>query len=217
MKTENELLAKAKAGHAPSIDALMEQYKPLVKSKAKDYYTPSGDAEDLIQEGMIGLYKALLGFDRELGSRFSSFAAVCIERQIQTAVKTALRQKHMPLNSSVSLDGQDDEGGVPISEKLASSRAQEPETLLMGQEAARMIGGAIQGLLSKLELATLRLHVEGRAIGEIAEMLGATKKSVDNALQRGRRKVGRVIFGGTGKAPGRNNGRKQKVGEAECV
>ena len=209
--TENEIIARAKEGNAAALDALMEKYKPLAKSKAKEYYISSGDPEDLLQEGMIGLYKAVLSFNQAYGKQFSAFAAVCIERQIQSAVKASLRQKHIPLNTSLSLEQQmetsDAEGGRNLRDKLVDYKAQDPEAMLLGQETAKLIGETIQSLLSKLELATLKLYMEGRAISEIAEMLDITKKSVDNALQRIRRKIGRMIFGGTGKAPRRNYGR----------
>ena len=208
---ENDIITRAKQGHAASLDALLEKYKPLAKSKAKEYFITSGDPEDLIQEGMIGLYKAVRSFDETHGKQFSMFAALCIERQIQSAVKASLRQKHIPLNTSLSLDRQiesrDLEDGQTFQEKLADNKAHDPETVLLGQETARIIGEAIQSLLSKLELVTLKLYMEGREISEISETLGISKKSVDNALQRVKRKVGRMIFGGTGKASRRNYGR----------
>ena len=214
--TENEIITKAKEGHQASLDTILEKYKPLAKSKAKDYFITSGDPDDLLQEGMIGLYKAVLSFNQSLGNQFSTFAAICIERQIQSAVKASLRQKHVPLNTSLSLDWHRDEqdtvDGQAFGEKLVDNKAHDPETVLLGQETARLIGEAIQGLLSKLELVTLRLHVEGQAISEISEVLGISKKSVDNALQRVKKKIGRMIFGGTGKTSRRNHGRQQKMG-----
>ena len=209
--TENEVIFKAKEGHAASLDALMEKYKPLAKLKAKEYFITSGDPEDLIQEGMIGLYKAVLGFNPVYGKQFSAFAALCIERQIQSAVKASLRQKHIPLNSSISLDLQissREDGSQNLQDKLSDNKTHDPETMLLGQEAAKLIGDMIQNLLSGLELATLKLHMEGRAISEIAEILNISKKSVDNALQRTRRKVGRMISYGTTKASRRYYGRQ---------
>ena len=209
--SENEIITKAKEGHAASLDALLEKYKPLAKSKAREYFISSGDPDDLIQEGMIGLYKAVLSFDQNLGKQFSAFAALCIERQIQTAVKASLRQKHIPLNTSLSLDwqmeSQDFDDGQNFQDKLMDNKAHDPETVLLGQETARIIGEAIQDLLSKLELVTLKLYMEGRAISEISEVLGISKKSVDNALQRVKKKLGRMIFSGSGKASRRNYGR----------
>ena len=219
--TENEIITKAKEGHGAFLDALLEKYKPLAKSKAREYFISTGDPDDLIQEGMIGLYKAVLSFNQALGKQFSSFAALCIERQIQSAVKASLRQKHILLNTSLSLDwpieSQDSEGGQTFQEKLVDNNAHDPETVLLGQETAKMIGDAIQELLSKLELVTLKLYMEGRTMSEISEVLGISKKSVDNALQRVKKKLGRMIFGGTGKASRRNYGRQQKVGESERV
>ena len=218
---ENEIILMAKEGHEASLDALLEKYKPLAKSKAKEYFITSGDPEDLIQEGMIGLYKAVLSYNQAFGKQFSTFAAMCIERQIQSAVKASLRQKHIPLNTSLSLDQQMDmqetESSKMIRDKLVDNKAHDPETVLLGQETARVIGEAIQSLLSRFELVTLKLHMEGRAISEISEVLGISKKSVDNALQRVKKKVGRMIYGGTGKASRRNHGRQQKMGEGSRV
>ena len=214
---ENEIITKAKEGHAASLDALLEKYKPLAKSKAREYFISTGDPDDLIQEGMIGLYKAVLSFNHALGRQFSTFAALCIERQIQSAVKASLRQKHIPLNTSLSLESHESEDGPSLGEKLADNKAHDPETVLLGQETAKIITEAIQEILSKLELITLKLYMEGRAISEISEILGISKKSVDNALQRVKKKLGRMIFGGTGKASRRNYGRQQKVGEGARV
>lgn len=216
MMIENEQIRLAKEGSAAAMEALMEKYRPLAKAKARDYYTPCGDSDDLLQEGMLGLYKAVLGFNFSLGKPFAPFAALCIERQIKTAVTAALRQKHIPLNTSVPLESPDDTDELAF-RKLADKKAADPEAVLIGNETARMLSEAVQKHLSRLELATLKLHMEGRTLGEISELIGTSKKSVKNALQRTRNKIERMIFCGGGKAHRRDNGRKQAVGAGECV
>ena len=218
--TENELLRAANAGNKNALEALLEMYKPLAKSKAREYFLVNGDPDDLIQEGMIGLYKAVVGFNDSFGRPFRSFANQCIERQIQSAVKASLRLKHVPLNNSLSLDVQsNNEGEVQqtLIDKLPGGKSGDPEAALISREAAEIISEIIRENLSKYELLTLKLHVEGRPVSEIAALVGKSVKSVDNALQRIKRKIGRKVFGGTGKAFRRYHGRQQKVGEGTRI
>jgi len=138
IKSDELLVAEARGGNTASLDMLMNRYKPLTKSKAKDYYIIGGDLEDLIQEGMIGLYKAVLSFDREKCVNFAPFATLCVVRQIQTAIKAASRHKHLPLNMSVSLHNEET---PEISlDKIPDHRTTNPEDLLLGLEAYRNIG-----------------------------------------------------------------------------
>ena len=218
--TENELIKAANAGNKNALETLLEMYKPLAKSKAKEYFLKSGDPDDLIQEGMIGLYKAVVGYDDSFGRTFSSFAAQCIERQIQSAVKASLRQKHEPLNNSLSLDSQANQNGEAqetFMEKLADIKSNDPEAAFISREAAEIISDIIKKNLSKYELETLKFHVEGRSVSEIAALVGKPAKSVDNALQRIRRKIERKVFGGAGKTFRRHHGRQQKVGEGARI
>ena len=177
MTTDEHLVSEARDGNTASLDQLMNRFKPLVKAKAKDYYLTGGDLEDLIQEGMIGLYKAVLDFDRAKNVKFTTFAALCVARQIQTAIKAASRQKHMPLNSSELL-----EDNIPHS-------SNNPENLLLDFEAYRDMGDFINKNLSHLELDVLMLYLDNKSHMQIAEQLGKNMKTVDNALQRIRRKI----------------------------
>jgi len=194
LKNDEKLVAASRGGDKAAIDMLMQRYKPLVKAKAKDYYLTGGDLEDLIQEGMIGLYKAVLDFDPSKGAQFSSFATLCVVRQIQTAIKAASRQKHMPLNTSVSLHNED----TPALqlEKIPDHRLSNPETLFLGLEAFRDIENFLHENLTRLEYDVLIRHIDGKTHIEIADLLGKNVKAVDNALQRARRKIGKGTIDG---------------------
>jgi len=188
------LVTKARSGNTASLDILMNRFKPLVKAKAKDYYLKGGDLEDLIQEGMIGLYKAVLDFNPHKNAKFASFATLCVVRQIQTAIKAANRQKHLPLNTSLSLYNEET---PEISQGLVTDRRLgNPEDLLLGIEAYHDIDDFIHENLSKLEFDVLIRHIDGKTHVEIAESLGKNLKTVDNALQRIRRKIGKGIADG---------------------
>jgi len=188
---DETLVSQARGGNTSALDLLMNRFKPLVKSKAKDYFLTGGDLEDLIQEGMIGLYKAVLDFDPAKNVKFSSFATLCVVRQIQTAIKAASRQKHMPLNTSLSLHSE----ATPETnfDKIPGSRLSNPETLVLGHEAYKDIENFIRENLSDLEYDVLTLHMDGKTHLEISEALGKNLKTVDNALQRIRRKIGKSI------------------------
>ena len=191
IKSDELLVAEARSGNTASLDMLMNRYKPLTKSKAKDYYIIGGDLEDLIQEGMIGLYKAVLSFDCEKCIKFAPFATLCVVRQIQTAIKAASRRKHLPLNMSVSLHNEET---PEISlDKIPDHRIINPEDLLLGLEAYRNIGDFINENLSKLELNVLMLHIEGKTHAQIADIIDKNLKTVDNALQRIKRKISKGI------------------------
>jgi len=185
MANDHELVASARGGDTAALDLLMHSFKPLVKAKAKDYFLTGGDMEDLIQKGMIGLYKAVLDFDPSKNVKFASFATLCIVRQIQTAIKAASRNKHQPLNTSLPLDSTD----TTDFDKIPDHRAHNPETLMLGRETYQDIDKLIHGNLTQLEYNVLALHMDGKNHAKIAETLGKTTKSVDNALQRIRRKI----------------------------
>ena len=178
METNENLIAEFNAGNKHALDILLNRFKPLVKTKAKAYYVIGGDPEDLIQEGMIGLYKAVLDFDIEKGS-FTTFATLCIVRQLQTAIKTAARQKHSPLNESLSLE----------TTELPSGRTNDPETLLLSREALQDMEDFIERNLTPLERDVLTLYLDGKTHAEIADTLGKNLKSIDNTLQRIRKKL----------------------------
>jgi len=198
--SDEQLISNARAGDTTALDILLRRLKPLVKNKAKAYYITSGDPEDLIQEGMIGLYKAVLDFNETKNANFAAFASICIVRQIQTAIKAAARQKHMPLNNSLSLNNEitTDETDTPETylDKLPDREINDPEALFLGQEALRDIGDFIKHNLTELEHSVLMLHMEGKSHAEIAVALGKKNKSIDNTLQRIRKKIGRNIKSG---------------------
>ena len=176
--TDETLAQAAAAGNTAALDALMTRFKPLVKSKAAPYFLSGGDRDDLIQEGMIGLYKAVLDYDPAKNPIFAAFAALCINRQILTAVKTAARHKHAPLNASLALEEADH----------APAR-HTPESLLISRESSNDIANFLREGLSTLEHNVLMLHMEGLSQAQITQTLGKTAKAVDNALQRARNKV----------------------------
>lgn len=182
---DETLVEKSRQGDENALDILLQRYKPLVKSKVKTYYQAGGDPEDLIQEGMIGLYKAVLGYDSTKRVTFAAFAALCILRQVQTAIKTASRLKHIPLNTSLSLDNE-------TGEQLPAHRDNDPEALFLGREALKHIDDYIKTNLSELEYSVFVLHMDGKSHMEIADALGKSAKSVDNTLQRIRRKIEKI-------------------------
>jgi RNA polymerase sporulation-specific sigma factor len=187
-KTNNEaLVSEFRAGNKHALDILLNRFKPMVKTKAKAYYVIGGDREDLIQEGMIGLYKAVLDFDIEKGN-FTAFAGLCIVRQLHTAIKMAARHKHSPLNESISLDTPEDTGET-YKDKLPSSRVNDPEALLLSREALRDTEDFIKRNLSPLERDVLTLYLDGKTHAEISRALGRDLKSTDNTLQRIRKKL----------------------------
>ncbi|MCL1882918.1 MAG: sigma-70 family RNA polymerase sigma factor [Defluviitaleaceae bacterium] len=184
---DEKLVENFRLGDKQALDILLNRFKPLVKSKAQAYYVLGGDAEDLIQEGMIGLYKAVLDFDSSKNKNFAAFASLCIVRQIQTAIKAAGRQKHMMLNKSISLDNESHTFILP------DPKINDPEALFLGREALRDAEILIKQSLSPLEYDVLMLHMDGKSHAEIAELLSKNKKSVDNTLQRIRKKIGLKI------------------------
>ncbi len=189
--TDEELVELSALGDKDATEFLMVRYKNLVLSKARMYFLVGADEKDIIQEGMIGLFKAIRDFDREKQSSFKGFAELCIKRQIITAVKTATRQKHMPLNTYVSLsnpmyDG--DSEGI-LEEVLASSVEDDPERLFISKENAEFLTVKIDEVLSKLEKNVLELYLEGKSYQEISEHLSKPQKSIDNALQRVKKKM----------------------------
>jgi len=187
--TDEQLIQKIRAGDTTATEILLRRLKPLVKAKAKSYYLTSGDPEDLIQEGMIGLYKAVLDFDEKKNASFAAFASICIVRQIQTAIKASARQKHMPLNNSLSLNSEVD--SETHLDKLPDHQINDPEALFLDSEALRDIDDFIKQNLSPLEHDVLMAHINGKTHAQIAKALDKSPKSIDNTLQRIRRKLKR--------------------------
>lgn len=191
---ENELalIDAAQGGDEQASALLMHRYRSFVRCKARSYFLAGADRDDVIQEGMIGLFKAIRDYDPTRQSSFRSFAELCITRQLITAIKSATRQKHSPLNTYVSLSrsaSPEDEGDRVLSDILAAKEICDPaEIVISAWEAASIQQGFMQ-VLSPFELDVLRLYVEGKSYQEVAVVLDRHVKSVDNALQRIKRKV----------------------------
>ena len=181
--TDEELIGKLRAGRRDVADYLMEKYKGLVRQKARTMYLIGGETVDLIQEGMIGLFKAVQNYDSGKEASFQTFARLCIDRQLYKAVSGSNRQKHQPLNTYVSLS---QEEGTDHLEELWE---QSPETIVIARENVDDLETQIRRCLSPLENQVLELYLLGEDYSQISKTLGKTKKSVDNALQRIKGKV----------------------------
>ena len=188
--TEDDALVElARGGDDKAIDELLHRYRHYARAKARSYFLAGADKEDIVQEGMIGLFKAIRDFQGDKNTAFRVFAELCITRQIITAIKTATRQKHIPLNSYVSLNkpvGGDDDR--PLEEALVH-KAVDPADLVISAEEISSIKASMGKLLSSLETEVLQLYMDGKSYQEIADMLGRHVKSIDNALQRIKRKL----------------------------
>ena len=192
---DEEIALLAQQGDDEASEHLLNKYKNFVRSKARSYFLIGADHEDIVQEGMIGLFKAVRDYRPERLSSFRAFAELCITRQIITAIKTATRQKHIPLNSYVSLNKPiyDEESDRTLLDVITEGRVSNPEDLLIGQEDLRRIEGRIGEMLSDLEWEVLTSYLDGRSYQEIAEDLGRHVKSIDNALQRVKRKLEKLM------------------------
>ena len=188
---DEELVFLARDGDEEALEFLINKYKNFVRAKARTYFLVGADREDIIQEGMIGIYKAIRDYRSDRLASFRAFAELCITRQIITAIKTATRQKHIPLNSYVSLNKPvyDDESERTLMDIMVPGVTTDPEELLISQEEVADIEGKMDELLSPLEKEVVDLYLEGKAYIEIAEQLDRHVKSVDNALQRVKRKL----------------------------
>ena len=186
--TDEELIEKLRAGESGVMDFLLEKYKYLVRKKANAVFLLGGDTDDLVQEGMIGLFKAVRDFDRSQGS-FYYFADLCIGRQIYHAIEAASRKKHGPLNSYISLsEDASDTSGVPLAESI-SWREDNPEQILIERENVEQFLEEIRSNLSPLEQKVLTDYLDGMNYRQIAEKWNKPEKSIDNALQRIRQKL----------------------------
>ena len=188
-----QLVLRARNGDGSALDTLMRRYTGFVRLKASSYFLAGGDSEDLIQEGLIGLYKAVRDFRSDKETSFRSFAELCVTRQIITAIKTATRFKHQPLNQYISFShtpaGQDTDGECTLGDALPGSAVEEPSLVVISTEELQSLIFALGTGLSRLESDALRLYLEGSSYEEMAEELGCDTKTIDNALQRVKRKV----------------------------
>ena len=189
--TDEELIDRLREGHEDIRDYLMEKHKNLVRKKARAMYLMGGDSDDLIQEGMIGLYKAIRDYDGSRGASFHTFAELCISRQLYSAVEASRRQKHQPLNFYVSIYDKENEDSA--NNQLAmgglSDWTRNPEELMIDQENLTSMEEEISRKLSRFEKEVLNLYLSGMNYSQIAETLGKGSKTTDNALQRIRKKI----------------------------
>ena len=193
--TDEQVVAEAQGGDSDALEYLLGKHKNFVRSKARSYFLIGADHEDIVQEGMIGLFKAVRDYQSERLSSFRAFAELCITRQIITAIKTATRQKHVPLNSYISLNKPiyDEESDRTLMDVIVEGRAQNPEDLIIGQEALLSIRDRADEVLSSLEQDVLSAYLDGKSYQEIADKLGRHVKSIDNALQRVKRKLEKFL------------------------
>ncbi|MGG3005643.1 RNA polymerase sporulation sigma factor SigH [Geobacillus stearothermophilus] len=192
---DEQLVALVHEGDGEALDFLIHKYQNFVRAKARSYFLVGADREDIVQEGMIGLYKAVRDFKGDKLSSFKAFAELCITRQMITAIKTATRQKHIPLNSYVSLDKPiyDDESDRTLMDVLSGTQVTDPEELIVNREEVDDIELKMAELLSDLERKVLALYLDGRSYQEISEELNRHVKSIDNALQRVKRKLEKYL------------------------
>ncbi len=195
VKTDEEIATMAKDGSEIALEYLINKYRNFVKAKARSYFLIGADREDIIQEGMIGLYKAIRDFKGDKLSSFRAFAELCITRQIITAIKTATRQKHIPLNSYVSLNKPiyDEDSDRTLLDILSGAKITDPEELMINREEYDNIEIKMSEILSDLEWKVLTYYLEGKSYQEIALELNRHVKSIDNALQRVKRKLERYL------------------------
>jgi len=192
---DEELVLKAREGDKEALEYIINKYKNFVRAKARSYFLIGADREDIVQEGMIGLYKSIRDFKNDKLSSFRAFAELCITRQIITAIKTATRQKHIPLNSYISLNKPiyDEESDRTLLDILTATKITDPEELIISKEELYSIESKIGEILSDLELEVLMSYLQGKSYQEIAVDLDRHVKSIDNALQRVKRKLEKFL------------------------
>jgi RNA polymerase sporulation-specific sigma factor len=193
--SDEDIVALANEGNSLAQEFLIDKYKNFVRAKARSYFLIGADKEDIIQEGMIGLYKAIRDFRPDKLSSFRAFAELCITRQIITAIKTATRQKHIPLNSYISLNKPiyDEDSDRTLLDVISGTRITDPEELVISREEFDNIEAKMSEILSSLEWKVLMYYLEGKSYQEIANDLGRHVKSIDNALQRVKHKLERYL------------------------
>ena len=193
--TDEQIVEMSHDGDSAAEEYLLDKYKNFVRSKARSYFLVGADHEDIVQEGMIGLYKAIRDYRPDKLSSFRAFAELCITRQIITAIKTATRQKHIPLNNYVSLNKPlyDEESDRTLLDVIIEGRTSDPEEMIINMENVGNIRAKISEVLSGLEQEVLNAYLDGKSYQEIAETLGRHVKSIDNALQRVKRKLEKYL------------------------
>ncbi len=197
LMSDEEVVDLVRENDAEALEYLINKYKNFVRAKARSYFLIGADREDIVQEGMIGLYKSIRDFRGDKLTSFKAFAELCITRQIITAIKTATRQKHIPLNSYVSLDKPiyDEDSDRTLLDVICGTKVTDPEELFINREEFDDIEGKMSEILSDLERQVLMLYLDGRSYQQIAVELKRHVKSIDNALQRVKRKLERYLEG----------------------
>ena len=197
-QTDEEIIAEIKTGDEKALTYLLDKYKELVNIKVGKYFLIGAEKEDIIQEGMIGLYKAIKSFNKDKQNSFKSFANICIERQLITAIKTSNRQKHMPLNSYLSLNtaayDNNEEDSVELIDTFDSNTIEDPLETIMKKEYYEQLQSNIEKTLSDFEKQVLNRFIKGESYNIIAQKLDSPVKSVDNAIQRRRKKAIKNLF-----------------------
>jgi RNA polymerase sporulation-specific sigma factor len=194
-KSDEDIVEAVRIGDAEALEFLINKYRNFVRAKARSYFLIGAEREDIVQEGMIGLYKSIRDFKGDKLASFKAFAELCITRQIITAIKTATRQKHIPLNSYVSLDKPiyDEDSDRTLLDVICGSSVCDPEEMIINQEEFYGLEDKMSEILSDLERKVLMLYLDGRSYQEIAVDLDRHVKSIDNALQRVKRKLERYL------------------------
>lgn len=187
--TDEQLIEKLREGDERLMDYILDKYKPLVRKKANALYLIGGDTDDLIQEGMIGLFKAIRDFDQNREASFFYFAELCVTRQMYTAVEASNRQKHAPLNSYISFYSQTGEEGKSLADTLQTDGMDNPEHMVIAQENVRQFWEQIKSHLSRLECEVLDEYLAGQNYRQIAEKMEKSPKTIDNALSRIKHKI----------------------------
>lgn len=194
--TDEELVKLTRKNHAEAMEYLLQKYSPLVRKSIRTLYLIGADTEDLLQEGMIGLFKAIQHYEsqNEAGASFYTYAQVCINRQIYTAIKASKRKKHQPLNSYVSFYSKESEEDTRLIDNLEAGMESNPEHIILAQENETFIENLLDVHLSKMEKSVLHLYLEGNSYSDIASSLDTSSKSIDNAIQRVREKVRKLYL-----------------------
>lgn len=195
-KSDDELLLLVRGGDSDAEEYLIRKYKDAARTRAHLYFMMGGDREDIVQEGMIGIFKAIRDYDPDKQASFHTFVELCISRQIITAIKQAGRMKHSPLNTSVSLSRpvSEDENGSTLADTLSSDSNTDPETMLLLTEIIDYVTSQDSKVFSDMEMTVWMEYIRGKSCSQIAEEMGKTPKSVDNAIQRTKRKIN-LYFG----------------------
>ncbi len=189
---DEELVTEVREGDPDALEVLLQRYQRFARTKARGYFLIGADSDDIYQEGMIGLFKAIRDFRHDRQASFRAFAELCITRQIITAIKTATRQKHQPLNSYVSFHSSrsgDDDQDRTVEEMIGGDEQADPARQVVGIDEVTCLRSSLDDILSPLELEVLRFYVEGKSYQDIADELGRHAKSIDNAIQRIKRKL----------------------------